>query len=134
MSENYGFEAAMADLSSNLESLAEDIITNEVHEAVYSTVLEALPEALGESLSDFEFVLSNGTVVRPRKHMRLLNPKKTRQVLCYGGLRVHQCDLVVQTRVSDWELIATYPTKEEAKDALLKVKNAMGSGLESFEL
>lgn len=55
-------------------------------------------------------------------------------VLCYGGLRVADSSLWVQTRISSWEAIANYQSREEAIEALVKVKNAMEANLSVFEL
>ena len=66
--------------------------------------------------------------------MKLLSPDKTKLLLCYGGLRVDGRSLIVQTRISCWETIAVYQSKEDAVEALLKVKKAMDAGAVSFEL
>ena len=136
MSENNGldFESIMDELSSNIEDMLEDILMNQVEDAVISSLQDALPEALSESLTDYEFVLPNGTHVRPRQYMKVLSPDKTKLMLCYGGLRVDGRSLIVQTRISCWETIAVYQSKEDAVEALLKVKKAMDAGAVSFEL
>ena len=136
MSENIGFdfEPIMDELSSNIEDMLEDILMNRVEDAVFSSLQDTLPEALNESLTAFEFVLPDGTLFRPRQYMKLLSPDKTKLLLCYGGLRVDGCALTVQTRISCWETIAVYQSKEDAVAALLKVKNAMDAGADAFEL
>lgn len=136
MSENNGFdfEPILDELSSNIESMLEDILMNQVEDVVICSLQDALPEALSESLTAFEFVLSDGTLVRPRQYMKLLSPDKTKLLLCYGGLRVDGCALTVQTRINCWETIAVYQSKEDAVAALLKVKEAMDAGTASFEL
>jgi len=52
---------------------------------------------------------------------------------CYGGLLVNSASMI-QIRISSWENIAYYQSREEAIEALLKVKNAMESGVSTFEL
>lgn len=61
-------------------------------------------------------------------------PYKSKLLICYGGLRVDGSSLMIQTRISSWEDIAYYQSREEAIEALLKVKNAMESGVSTFEL
>ena len=121
-------------LSGNIESMLEDILTDRVEDVMIRSLHDALPEALSESLTAFEAVLPDGTLVRPRRHMRLLSPDRSKLLLCFGGLRVDGCSLTVQTRISCWETIAVYPSKEEAAAALLMVKKAMDEGASSFEL
>ena len=130
MNESMDFGSMMDELSNNLESIVED----QVEGAVIQALHDALPEALSESLTEFEFVLPDGTLVRPRQHMKLLSPDKSKLLLCYGGLRVDGCSLTVQTRISCWETIAVYQSKEDAVAALSKVKTAMDAGVASYEL
>lgn len=131
---NFNFDTIMDKISTNLEEIIEGTLVDQIDNAVACAVQNLFPEALNESLSDFEFVLTDGTIVRPRQHMKLLSPDKSKLVICYGGLRVDDCALMVQTRISCWENIAIYQSREEAIDALAKVKNAMESNLSVFEL
>lgn len=64
----------------------------------------------------------------------MLSPDKTKLLLCHGGLRVENTDLMVQTGISSWENIAAYQSREEAVEALVRVKDAMENGLSIFEL
>lgn len=134
MNHEWDVESLVNKLTGSLENVLEDVLTDQVEAAVIRSLHDALPEALSESLTDFEAVLPNGTIVRPRQHMKLLSPDKTKLLLCYDGLRVDGCTLMVQTRISSWETIAVYPNREEAVAALLKVKNAMDAGASSYEL
>lgn len=136
MNENkdFDFDTMMDTISDTIESVLEDIIEDSLEDSVIIALQDSLPDALSESLSDFEFVLNDGTVVRPRQYMKLLSPDKSKLLLCYGGLRVDGCCLNVQTRICCWETIAVYQNREDALDALLKVKNAMETGASSFEL
>lgn len=125
-SKNFDLDTIMSELSERLDEIVDN--------AISCAVQDVFPEAFGECLPDFEFVLSNGTVVRPRQRMKLLSPDKSKLVLCYGGLRVDGTSLMVQTRISSWERIAYYQNREEAIEALSKVKNAMEADLPVFEL
>ncbi len=140
MEENIAF-----DVNELAEAMAEflsvevaDALEMAVTDKLESTIYNALPEALQEFFEDSEVVLKDGTVVKPRRHMMLMSPDKTKYIACYGGLRVDETSLgpalIVQTRVSSWELVARYPNKEEAVADLLKVKKAMDEGMSVLEL
>ncbi|MBP3568392.1 MAG: hypothetical protein J6K04_04410 [Lachnospiraceae bacterium] len=131
---NFDLDSIMDELSSRLEDMIEDALIDQIDSAVTCAVQDAMPEALRESFSDFEFVLKNGTIVRPKQHMKVFSPDKSKLLICYGGLRVDGSSLMIQTRISSWENIAYYQSREQAIEALLKVKNAMESGVSTFEL
>ena len=57
--------------------------------------------------------------------MKVVSPDKSRMLLCYGGLRVDGKSLQVQTGATVWSEIAYFDTREEAIEALQKVKDAM---------
>lgn len=139
MDENKSFDLdnIMDELSSRLEDMIEgvqDVLIDQVDSAVTCAVQEAISEAFGESFSEFEFILKDGTIVRPKQHMKVLSPDKSKLLICYGGLRVRDSSLVIQTGINSWDSIACYQSKEEAIEALTKVKNAMESGVSTFEL
>ncbi len=136
MQENNKFDldTIIDDLSSRIEDMIEDVLADQIDNVVTNAVYDALPEILNESFSDFEFVLGDGMVVKPKQHMKLLSPDKSKLLLCYGGLRVDGSTLMVQTRISCWESIAYYNNREEAVEALIKVKNVMEANLPIFEL
>ncbi|MBQ6716452.1 MAG: hypothetical protein IJN21_08055 [Clostridia bacterium] len=121
-------------LMDEIEDRIEEMIEEQVEDSVEDAMQNRLQEMIGEALSDMEITLANGAVIRPPKRMLLLSPDKTKMLLCYGGLRVDGCTLMIHTRISCWESIYVYPTREEAIEALVKVKNAMLSGAEIFEL
>lgn len=127
-------EFDMDELAARIEEAVESAVEDQVADAVINAVQDTLPEVMGECFADFEFVLPGGTIVRPRQYMRLLSPDKTRLLLCYGGLRVDGTTLLVQTRISSWEAIAVYASREEAAAALLRVKGAMDAHQELLEL
>ena len=132
MSENFEFN--VDELLEKIEDTIEDALQESIDSVITTTVHDALSEALNDGLAGFEFVLKDGTVVRPRHKMRLLSQNKCAMFLCYGGLKVDGKSLLVQTRASCWEYAGSYPTEDEAKEALLKVKEAMDSGAASYEL
>lgn len=134
MNEDFDMDELMDEMTSRIEDAVEAAVADQVEDAVTCALQDVLPEVLGECFADFEFVLPNGTVVRPRQHMKVLSPDKTKLLFCYGGLRVDGRSLVVQTRVASWETIAVYPSREEATEALIKVKNAMDAQMETLEL
>ncbi len=127
---NFDMDFIIDELSSRLEDMLEDALVDQVDYAIE----EAVSEAIGEVFSNFEFVLKDGTVVRAKQKTKVLSPDKSKLLICYGGLRVDGCSLLIQTRVSCWEGIAYYKTREEAIEALTKVKNAIESGISFFEL
>ena len=112
-------------LSEQLEEMLEDAVADQIEDAVTCAVQDVFDEALHSSLSRFEFVLDNGTVVRPSQLMKVISPDKSKMLLCYGGLRVDGCSLQVQTSAMCWSEITYYRTREEAIEALQKVKDAM---------
>ena len=122
---NFDLDNIVDELSSRLEDLIEGILVDQVESAVTCAVQDVFEEALHTSLSRFEFVLTDGTVVRPRQFAKILSPDKSKMLLCYGGLRVDGSSQIVQTSASCWESIAYYETREEAIKALEKVKDTM---------
>lgn len=131
---NIDFKALMSELSKHLEVMIEDALVDQIEDAVTCAVQDVFEEALSTSLSRFEFVLSDGTVARPKQQMKLLSPDKSKMLLCHGGLRVDGSTLIVQTSTTCWESIAYYTSREEAIDALTRVKNAMLAEATIFEL
>lgn len=122
---NFDMDELIDELSERLEEMLEDAVADQIEDAVANAVQDVFDEALHSSLSRFEFVLENGTVVRPRQLMKVVSPDKSRMLLCYGGLRVDGKSLQVQTGVTVWSEIAYFDTREEAIEALQKVKDAM---------
>ena len=121
-------------LEDSVVDIIEDTLSGVVDMAVTSAVQDSFSEALSESLLHFEFICVDGTKIIPKKQTRVLSPDKTKMLCCYGGLRVDGTALLVQTRVSCWEHIAIYHTKEEATAALLQIKNAIDNKLSVVEL
>lgn len=130
MSDEFDVESLLDELTERIEEAVESAVDEQLTDIVQGM----LPEALSEALADREFVLPDGTVVRSRRCMKLLAPDKSKLLCCYGGLRVDGQTLVVQTRVSSWEAIAAYPSREEAIAALVRVKDAAEAGQELLEL
>lgn len=134
MNEDFDMDELMDEMTARIEDAVESAVEDQIADAVTFAVQDTLPEVMGECFADFEFVLPNGTIVRPRQYMKLLSPDKTKLLLCYGGLKVDGTTLMVQTRVSSWENIAVYPSREEAAEALIRVKNAMDAHMDTLEL
>ncbi len=134
MEENFDIDDIIDELTNRVEDIVEGVIADQVEDAVIGALQDILPEVLSECFTDFEFVLNDGTIVKPKQHMKLFSPDKSKLLLCYWGLRVDGTSLMVQTRISCWESIATYRSREEAIEALVKVKKAMEDNLSVFEL
>lgn len=113
---------------------ATDELKDRLQELISDSISEFFAEGLEEVLHNHQFTLKDGTVIQPRQRTKVLSPDKTRLYACYGGLRIDGTTLQVQTRISSWNPLCTYQTKEEAVQALLKVKNAMEQGLSIIEL
>ena len=122
------------ELSRNVEAAVEAAVEDAVACAVGDALQNALEGiTLQDRLADIEFVLKDGTVVRPVKHLMVLSNDKTKYIRCCGGLEVYGKTLRIQSGSNHWEVFH-YPTKEEARENLLKIKKAMDEGLESVEL
>ncbi|MBR3904233.1 MAG: hypothetical protein IKJ51_00785 [Clostridia bacterium] len=127
----------MDDLQSMLEDALEDMreeMEDKLQELVSDSISDFCAEGMEEVLHSHQFVLKDGTVIQPRQRTKVLSPDKTRLYPCYGGLRIDGTTLQVQTRISSWNPLCTYQTKEEAVQALLKVKDAMEHRLSIIEL
>lgn len=118
-------EAAEEACQDAAENVIDDLLEDRLDDAVRDALQEVLPEAVGECLAGYEFVLKDGTLVRPRQRLRVLSPDGSKLLECYGGLKVDGKCLLIQTRVSCWEMIAAYPDRETAIAALQQVLVAM---------
>ena len=127
----------MDDLQAMLEDALEDMreeLEDKLQELISDSISEFFAEGMEEILHNHQFVLKDGTVIQPRQRTKVLSPDKTRLYPCYGGLRIDGTTLQVQTRISSWNNLCAYKTKEEAVEALLKIKDAMEQGLSLIEL
>ncbi len=131
---DFDMNEVMDALSERLEEMLEDVLADQIESAVACAVQDVFDEALHTSLSRFEFVLTDGTVVRPKPLMKVVSPDKSKMLLCYGGLRVDGTTLHVQTGATIWQPLAYYGTHEEAIEALEKVKGAMMADASICEL
>ena len=146
---NFDIDEILEELSPQIEDMVEDAVEDKVEDLVEDAVEDVLDsmfdervkEALENIIRDgFEFVLKDGTVVRPKERMKVLSPGKSRLLVCYGGLRVEKiyksenCWLMVQTGPNRYDGIGRYKTREEAIEALKKVAKAMEDGVTIFEL
>ncbi len=73
-------------------------------------------------------------MIQPKEHLKVMSPDKRKLLPCWGGLKVDGKTLVIQTRISSWEALCYYSTAEEAAAALLRIKDAMQSGIKYLEL
>ena len=127
----------MDDLQSMLEDALDELreeMEDRLQELISDSISEFFAEGMEEILHNHQFVLKDGTVIQPRQRTKVLSPDKTRLYPCYGGLRIDGTTLQVQTRISSWNPLCAYKTKEEAVEALLKIKDAMESGISLIEL
>ncbi|MBR2054581.1 MAG: hypothetical protein IJ968_06775, partial [Clostridia bacterium] len=111
----------MDDLQAMLEDALEDMreeLEDKLQELISDSISEFFAEGMEEVLQNQQFVLKNGTVIQPRQRTKVLSPDKTRLYPCYGGLRIDGTTLQVQTRISSWNNLCAYKTKEEAVEAL----------------
>lgn len=127
----------MDDLQAMLDDALEDMreeLEDKLQELISDSISEFFAEGMEEVLHNHQFVLKDGTVIQPRQRTKVLSPDKTRLYPCYGGLRIDGTTLQVQTRISSWNNLCAYKTKEEAVEALLKIKDAMENGVSLIEL
>lgn len=133
MSGEFDEEELLEMIQDAVENAMADAV-DEIMATVEDSVEASVQNAIQNMLSDFEFILPNGVQVSSRKKLSVTSSDKTKVLVCYGGLRVDGVSLFIQTRVDCWEEIGTYPTKEEAVQALEKVKNAIKNGLDFLDL
>ena len=120
-------------LEEKLESLADEM-RDAIEEVSYDSVSEAIEEGIEQFLYDHEFKLSDGTIIQSRPMTKVMNPDKTKVLICYGGLRVDGCSLVVQTAISRWESLYSFETPEAAIDALKTIIEAIEQRVSLIEL
>ncbi|MBE6705234.1 MAG: hypothetical protein E7583_08235, partial [Ruminococcaceae bacterium] len=87
MTEEFDMQELINEITDSIESTVECAVQDAVEDSVTCAVQDVLEEALSEALSDLEFTLKDGTVVTPKKKMKLLSPNKSKLLLCHGGLR-----------------------------------------------
>ena len=126
-------EKIVSAVTDAVESAVEDsigVLTSEFEDSVGSVsdnISEIFAEGLDQFLSDHQFVLRDGTIVKACNKTRVMSP-------CYGGLRVDGKTLMVQTRIFCWDALCYYQTEEEAVEALQKVNDAIEQGTTLIEL
>ncbi len=133
-------EKIVSAVTDAVESAVEDsigVLTSEFEGSVGSVsdnISEIFAEGLDQFLSDHQFVLRDGTIVKACNKTRVMSPDKKKVLTCYGGLRVDGKTLMVQTRISCWDALCNYQTEEEAVEALQKVNDAIEQGTTLIEL
>ena len=140
------FGDVLADvLEDKLGEILEDELEDKLEEAMCGVLPEVITEALNDYFTDHELVCPDGTIVKSGKKTKVLSPDKSKMLICYGGLKVkkeqnnHGIDterwaLWVQSRISCWDVIAAYDTKEEAITVLQQIKDGMKAGEEYVEI
>lgn len=121
-------------VTSAVEDAVEDAVTCAVEDAVEDSVTGAVQDCIEDVISHLEFVLPDGTQVKRGQLTYVLSPDKSKMLCCRGGLRVDGTCLMVQAGTTCWRDIAVYSSREEAVQALDKVKNAMLAHMEIIEL
>lgn len=117
----------MEDNTFDISEIADEIsceVADAVECAVHDALENALPEALRACFAE---------LLHAKPRVMVLSNDKTKYISCYGGLVINGTRLMIQTGYSSWDAFC-YPTKEEAKENLLKIKKAMDEGLYSIEL
>ncbi len=117
----------MEDNTFDISEIADEIsceVADAVEDAVHGALESALPEALRACFAE---------LLQAKPRTMVLSNDKTKYISCYGGLRIDGTTLMIQTGYACWDRFC-YPTKEEAKENLLKIKKAMDEGRESIEL
>ena len=127
-------QSMIEDALENMKDELLDEMGERVQEAGNDSLSEIVTEALESFFTSHTLTLSDGTVIQPKEHLKVLSPDKRKLLPCYGGLKVDGKTLMIQTRISSWQSLCWYDTQEEAIAALLKIKDAMQSGEKYLEL
>ena len=121
-----------------VEDTIEDTVTVALEDAVEYAVADAVTGAINNAVEEIasrlEFALQDGAFVGRRQYTYVLSRGKSKMLCCRGGLRVDGTCLMIQEGLTRWSDIARYSTREEALEALAKVKNAMLEHKEIIEL
>ena len=129
-----GMRHMIEDAMENAMAGLRDEMSEIVQEAVNDSLSEIVSEALEAFFSAHSFKMPDGTVLQPKEHLKVLSPDKRKLLPCYGGLKVDGKTLVIQSGISRWEALCYYSTAQEAAAALLRIKDAMQSGMKYLEL
>ena len=125
-------------MEDRLREMIEDSVTvaleDAVEYAVQDAVTGAINNAVDEIVSRLEFALQDGAFAGRRRYTYVLSRGKSKMLCCRGGLRVDGTCLMIQEGLTRWSDIARYSTRDEALEALDKVKNAMLEHKEIIEL
>ena len=125
-------------MEDRLREMIEDSVTVALEDAVECAVQDAVTGAINnaveEIVSRLEFALQDGAFAGRRRYTYVLSRGKSKMLCCRGGLRVDGTCLMIQEGLTRWSDIARYSTREEALEALDKVKNAMLEHKEIIEL
>lgn len=132
--EKIDVDELLDEMEDRLREMIEDAVSEALDDQLESIVTCAVQDAIEDALGHFEYVLPDGTLVKRGQQTYVLSPDKSKMLCCRGGLRVDGTCLMIQDGVTCWRDIAVYPSREEAVQALDKVKNAMLARMEIIEL
>ena len=126
-------DAVESAVEDKFEELADEL-RDAVDEAISDNISEFFAEGLEQFLTNQQFVLKDGTVIKIRNKTKVMSPDKKKVVICYGGLKIDGRTLVVQTRISSWDWLCSFDTEAEAVEALQKVNAGIEQGISLIEL
>ncbi|MBQ7355736.1 MAG: hypothetical protein IJW62_09480 [Clostridia bacterium] len=132
--EKMDVDELLDEMEDRLREMIEDAVSEALDDQLESVVTCAVQDAIEDALGHFEYVLPDGTQVKRGQLTYVLSPDKSKMLCCRGGLRVDGTCLMVQAGTTCWRDIAVYSSREEAVQALDKVKNAMLAHMEIIEL
>ena len=136
--EKLDVDELLDEMEDRLREMIEDAVTcaveDAIEDAVGDAVTGAINNAVEEIVSRLEFALQDGSFAGRRRYTYVLSRGKSKMLCCRGGLRVDGTCLMIQEGLTRWSDIARYSTREEALEALAKVKNAMLEHKEIIEL
>ena len=136
--EKLDVDELLDEMEDRLREMIEGAVTCALEDAaeyaVQDAVTGAVNNAVEEIVSRLEFALQDGAFAGRRRYTYVLSRGKSKMLCCRGGLRVDGTCLMIQEGLTRWSDIARYSTREEALEALDKVKNAMLEHKEIIEL
>ena len=136
--EKLDVDELLDEMEDRLREMIEGAVTCALEDAaeyaVQDAVTGAVNNAVEEIVSRLEFALQDGAFAGRRRYTYVLSRGKSKMLCCRGGLRVDGTCLMIQEGLTRWSDIARYSTREEALEALAKVKNAMLEHKEIIEL
>ena len=78
-------QSMIEDALENMVCELRDEISECVEEAVNDNISEIMIEALETFFTSHTFALSDGTIIQPKEHLKVLSPDNRKLLPCYGG-------------------------------------------------